>query len=205
MKERLHITLPVIVEGRYDKARLQAVTDAHIITTEGFGIFRETEKKQLIRRLAGNGGVIVLTDSDGAGLLIRSYLKRILPQGSVHNVYIPQTEGKERRKTSPSKEGLLGVEGTECEILYDLLAPFSDEHCGNGGTVSNIPLTKAEFYADGFSGGSGSSERRTALCEYLSLPKNLSANALLEAINMLGLRGDYEKFTDRQKADTDND
>ncbi len=202
MKERLHIKLPIIVEGRYDKARLTSVADAHIITTEGFGIFRETEKKELIRRLASKGGVIVLTDSDGAGLVIRGYLKRILPPGSIHNLYIPPTAGKERRKEAPSKEGLLGVEGMDCDILYDLLLPFSDESTEAAPDANE--LTKAEFYSDGFSGGKDSAARRLMLCEYLSLPKNLSANALLEAVNMLGLRGGYESFL-KKNSESGND
>ena len=192
MKEKLHISLPVIVEGRYDKARLQSVADAHIITTDGFGIFRETEKKQLIRRLAQNG-IIVLTDSDGAGLLIRSYLKRILPEGSVHNLYVPPIPGKERRKASPSKEGLLGVEGIDCDILYSLLLPYSDGNYDIG-RINGDELTKSRFYSDGFSGGKDSSDKRLKLAEYLSLPRNLSANALIEAINMLGLQEKYREF-----------
>lgn len=196
MKEKLKISLPIIVEGRYDKARLQSVADAVIIATDGFGIFREKEKRQLLCRLAENGGVIALTDADGGGLLIRSYLKRVLPPGSVRNVYIPRVEGRESRKRVNSKEGLLGVEGMSEELLYDLLAPFAD---GAETPPLTEPLTKAEFYSEGYSGGEDSASKRLELAEFLRLPRNLSSNALLEAINMLGLRGEYEKFNERVK------
>lgn len=190
--KRLKISLPIIVEGKYDKHRLSSILDAHIITTDGFGIFREDEKRELIRRLAANGGVIVMTDSDGAGLVIRNHLRSILPADSVRHVYIPQVEGRERRKNMSSKEGLIGVEGTNADILIRLLEPFAEGICE---TEPQQPaLTKADFYADGLSGRDDSAQRRAALASAVGLPKNLSANALLEAVNMLRLYDEYKLF-----------
>jgi len=193
-KEKLKISLPIIVEGKYDKVRLLSVCDAHIIVTDGFGIFRETEKKALLRRLCEKSKVIVLTDADGGGLVIRSYLKKILPPDRVINLYIPPIEGKERRKDERSKEGLLGVEGMENELLYSLLAPYGGDEPLTG---EKSPVTKAEMYADGLFGRDMSAVLRERLLKELNLPKNLSSNALVEAINMLSLRGEYDKFIER--------
>lgn len=190
------IKLPVIVEGRHDRQRLISLFDAHIITTEGFGIFRESEKRELIRRLAADGGVIVMTDSDGGGLVIRNYLRSVLPAKSIYHVYIPQVRGKERRKSAPSKEGLLGVEGIDADTLLKLLEPFISGECE---TAPERIITKADFYADGFSGQNDSGSRRKKLASALGLPKNLSANALLEAVNMLRLHDGYEMFKNRKE------
>ena len=198
--EKLKIDLPIIVEGKYDKARLQSVCDAHIIVTDGFGIFRESEKKELLRRLCEKSKVIVLTDADGGGLVIRSHLKKILPPDRVINLYIPPIEGKERRKEERSKEGLLGVEGMENDLLYSLLEPYSGEALPER---ENDPVTKSEMYADGLFGRDGSAELRQRLLCALSLPKNLSANALVEAINMLCLRAEYDKFIKETSKEND--
>jgi ribonuclease M5 len=190
--KRLKLTLPLIVEGKYDKHRLSSLLDAHIITTDGFGIFREDEKRELIRRLASNGGVIVMTDSDSAGLVIRNYLRSVLSGYHIWHVYIPKIEGREHRKSVASKEGLLGVEGIDAEILIRLLEPFA------GGLCDTEPprhlVTKTDFYSDGLSGHDDSAKKRTALAVSLGLPDNLSANALLEAINMLWLYDEYKSF-----------
>ncbi len=178
---RISVALPVLVEGKYDKIRLESVIDAHILTTDGFGIFREREKIELLRRLAAEG-LIVLTDSDGAGLLIRSYLRRVLPSEKVYHLYIPQIPGRERRKTTASKEGLLGVEGMEGETLRELFAPFASA----ASVPAQPPLTKAEWYVAGLSGGNGSAQKRQRLAASLGLPANLSSTALLEAMNLLG-------------------
>lgn len=190
--KRLKISLPIIVEGKYDKHRLSSILDAHIITTDGFGIFREDEKRALIRRLAADGGVIVMTDSDGAGLVIRNYLRSLLPAESVRHVYIPQVEGRESRKNTPSKEGLIGVEGTDADILVRLLEPFAEGFCDT--ESQQFALTKADFYADGLSGCDDSAQRRVLFASAVGLPKNLSANALLEAVNMLRLYDEYKLF-----------
>lgn len=189
--EKLKIDLPIIVEGKYDKARLQSVCDAHIIVTDGFGIFRESEKKELLRRLCEKSKVIVLTDADGGGLVIRAHLKSILPADRVINLYIPPVEGKEKRKPERSKEGLLGVEGMQGGILRSILEPYASSAPP---TTESEPVSKSKMYADGLFGRDGSAELRQRLLCALSLPKNLSANALVEAINMLCLRAEYDKF-----------
>ena len=191
----LQIDRPIIVEGKFDKQRLSRVIDTLILTTDGFGIFRSEEKKQLIRRLAGAKGVIVLTDSDGAGLVIRNFLRGILPSSKILHLYIPPIPGKEKRKRHPSAEGLLGVEGIEEKLLYDLFLPFASETYRRAEPV--IPVTKADFYADGFSGLSNSRFLRASLARICDLPQNLSANALLEAVNLLGGVSFYKMCKDK--------
>ena len=176
----LEISRPIIVEGKYDKIKLSRIVKANIITTEGFGIFSKEEKKLLIRRLAGERGVIVLTDSDGAGLVIRNHLRNILPKDKVIHVYTPQIKGKEKRKAAPSREGYLGVEGMELDWLKKALAPFAD-----GGAPDRMSVSKPMLYELGLSGREDSEKRRRMLAERLALPQNLSANALIEALRML--------------------
>lgn len=183
MAEKLKISIPVVVEGKYDKIKLSSIIDAQILTTDGFAIFASDQMKSLIRRIAEPRGIIILTDSDGAGLVIRNFFRGILPKDKVINLYTPQVEGKEKRKKVRSKAGFLGVEGIEAETLRKLFAPYAGdltERCASGGEV-----TKADFYADRLSGGEGSTERRKKLCGLLDLPADLSANALLAAVNML--------------------
>ena len=189
MSEKLYIDIPIIVEGRYDRIKLDSILDAHIIVTDGFGIFKRDEQRALIRRLAQKKGVIVLTDSDGGGLVIRSHLRSILPPDKIINLYIPEVKGKERRKKTAGKAGLLGVEGIDADTLRELFLPYAN------GTppAPHGEVTKADFFADGLSGGEGSAERRRALALALSLPTNMSSNALLEAINLCCGRAEYEK------------
>lgn len=184
----LEISRPIIVEGKYDKIKLSRIVKAHIVTTDGFGIFSKSEKSLLIRRLAADQGIIVLTDSDGAGLVIRNYLRNILPADKIIHIYTPQIKGKEKRKNAPSKAGFLGVEGMDLAWLEEVLAPFAD-----GGAKPRMSLTKADFYALGLSGGEGSEAKRKTLARALNLPDNLSANALLEAINLLITEEEFEK------------
>jgi len=193
---KMKIRLPILVEGKYDKNHLQSLVDAHILSTDGFGIFRESEKKALIRRLGEKEGLIVLTDSDGAGLVIRNCVNSLLPKEKIHHLYTPQIAGKERRKTAPSKAGYLGVEGIPSEILLKLLAPFADDAPAD---EEFTPLTKGDFYADGFSGRDNSASLRKELAHALELPDNLSANALLEAVNFLRLIPQYRQFCDQRK------
>ena len=191
MPEKLSIDRPVIVEGKYDKIKLLSVINANIITTDGFGVFKDSEKRLLIKRLAEKKGVIVLTDSDGGGLVIRNYISSVLPKEKIINLYVPEIKGKEKRKTEPSREGLLGVEGIDTEVLYSIFLPFSSR----GGAVENTePITKTDFYTDGLSGGEGSAERRRLICKKAGLPTNLSANSLLEALNMLYGREKYKEL-----------
>ena len=195
--EKLKIPYPVIVEGKYDRLRLISVIDAHIITTDGFGIFNKKEKTALLRALAKTGQVIVLTDSDGAGKLIRSHISGCLPADKIINLYTPEIFGKEKRKAEPSAEGKLGVEGMERELLYKLFLPYTDENAGARGLEN--PLSKTDFYEDGLSGGKDSSERRDALAVKLGLPKGMTANALLAAVKMICSYEEYLEAVGRDK------
>ncbi len=183
MMEKLKIDLPIIVEGRYDKIKITSLFDACVITTEGFGVFQNHERLALIRRLAEKNKIIVLTDSDGAGKLIRSHITSAIPKDRLIQLYIPQVEGKERRKTEGSKEGYLGVEGTDAEILRKLLLPFAV------GTVTDEAprgeITKADLFEAGLTGGEGSAERRDLFAVSQGLPKGMTPNALLAALNVM--------------------
>ena len=154
-REKIKLPIPVIVEGRYDKSKLAEILDCQIITTNGFGIFNHKEKLALIKRLSENG-VVVLTDSDGAGSLIRGHLKSALPKDKVFNLYIPKIEGKEKRKKTASKEGTLGVEGMETDLLYNLFSDFSDKHIFGGDSRNVGGITKTDFFQVGMTGSDGS-------------------------------------------------
>ena len=197
MAEKLKIPYPIIVEGKYDRLRLLAVCDAHIITTDGFGIFKKNEKLALIRSLGARSPVIVLTDSDGAGKLIRSHLTSALPKDRLIQLYIPKIEGKEKRKSQPSAEGTLGVEGMENSLLYDLLLPFENGEITE--RLAENPLSKTDFYVDGLSGGADSSAKRDAIAEKLSLPSGMTANALLAAMKILLSYEEYLALVGREK------
>lgn len=192
--EKIRIALPIIVEGKYDKNTLSQIFDAKIFTVGGFGIFNSKEKQALLRKIAAHG-VIVLTDSDGGGRQIRSFLSGILPPDKVHNLYIPKVEGKERRKDKPSKAGLLGVEGMSRDVLVKLLSPFAEV----GGRVEFLAendrkmITKLDFFEDGLTGVDNSSARRAALCRRLGLPDDMTAKALLEAMNILVSYEEYKR------------
>ena len=185
--KKLRVIYPIIVEGKYDKIRLSSLFEAHIVTTDGFGIFNKKEKLALIRALANSSKLIVLTDSDGAGKLIRSHLSGALPKDKLIQLYIPRVEGKERRKDAPSAEGTMGVEGMENEILYKILLPYTEE----GEPVGENPLSKTDLYVDGLTGGENSRERRDRLAVSLGLPPGMTPNALLEALKLIC---PYEKY-----------
>lgn len=180
---KLNIPYPIIVEGKYDCLRLLSVCNATILTTDGFGIFQKKEKLALFRKLGEQSPVILLTDSDGAGKIIRSHLTSALPKERLIQLYIPQIRGKERRKDTPSAEGTLGVEGMERALLWNLLSPFEDEERTQ--RLTDNPLSKADFYLDGLSGKPDSALRRNALAKRLELPAGMSANALLAALKIL--------------------
>jgi len=182
-RDRLKIAYPIIVEGKYDRLRLLEVVDGQIITTEGFGIFSKKEKTALLRALAAKTKIIVLTDSDGAGKLIRSHIASCLPSDRIIGLYVPRIEGKEKRKRDPSKEGILGVEGMEKELLFKLLSPFSDENAEK--RMFENPLSKKDFYIDGLSGGENSAARRDEIAARFSLPPGMTANALLAALKIV--------------------
>ena len=173
----------IVVEGRYDKNTLSQVVDAVIIETSGFGIFNDAEKRKLLQTMAEVRGLVVLTDSDGAGFVIRNYIKGCVDPKLVKHAYIPDVYGKERRKSAPSREGKLGVEGMKPQVLLDALiragATFDDEE--NKKTAPRI--SKADMYARGLSGREGSAEKRAQLIKQLGLPERLTADALLDVLN----------------------
>lgn len=173
----------VVVEGKYDKIKLANFIDAPIITTEGFGIFKNRELQRLLRRLAETNGLVVLTDSDSAGFLIRNFIGSSVGKDKVINAYIPDILGKEKRKDSPSKEGTLGVEGMSEQIILDSLERAgvlcSKTEKRSGG------ITKIMLWETGISGGENSAVKRKKLLEYFGLPARLSANGLIEVLNCI--------------------
>ena len=195
MTRKLNIPYPIIVEGKYDRLRLLSVCNATILTTDGFGIFQKKEKLALFRKLGEQSPVILLTDSDGAGKVIRSHLTSALPKDRLIQLYIPQIHGKERRKDAPSAEGTLGVEGMERTLLWNLLSPFED--ADRTLRLTKNPLCKADLYADGLSGRPDSSQRRDELAKRLELPAGMSANALLAALKILLSYEEYCKMVGR--------
>ena len=186
---RLKIPYPIIVEGKYDRLRLLSVCEANIYVTDGFGIFKKNEKLSLFRELSKKTPIIVLTDSDGAGKLIRSHLTSAVPKDRLIQLYIPKIKGMEKRKSEPSAEGTLGVEGMERELLFDMLSPFVDETVAE--KMKDDPVTKTDFYNFGLSGGADSSAKRDVLAQRLGLPSGMTANALLEAIKILVSRSEW--------------
>lgn len=198
--EKLKIPYPIIVEGKYDKIRLSSVAEAQILTTDGFGIFNHAEKPALFRLLAAKSRLIVLTDSDGAGKLIRSKIASYIPPDRLIQLYIPRVEGKERRKTAPSAEGTLGVEGMENEVLYRLLAPYATENVDDDRQAyfSN-PLSKTDFFIDGLTGGENSAARRDEFARSLGLPPGMTPNALLAATRLLLTYPEYLRKVGREE------
>ena len=177
----------IVVEGRYDKNALRQVVDALIIPTDGFGIFHDREKRALLGQLARTRGLILLTDSDGAGFVIRNHLKGVLPKEGVKQAYIPDVYGKERRKRHPGREGKLGVEGMPPVVLLEALLRAGATVLDGAAEQSarTRPITKADFFRDGLTGRPESAKRRAALQARLRLPERLTANALLEVLNAL--------------------
>lgn len=178
----------IVVEGRYDKNALRQVVDATVIPLGGFAVFNDREKLAFLRRLGQERGLILLTDSDGAGFVIRNYLKGALPKEMVKQAYIPDIAGKERRKRRPGKEGKLGVEGMKPQILLEALeragATFLDENPPRA-APGGPPITKADLFSMGLTGGSGSAARRQALLRHLELPEHLTTGGMLETLNLL--------------------
>ena len=177
----------IVVEGRYDKNALRQVVDALIIPTDGFGIFHDREKRALLGQLARTRGLILLTDSDGAGFVIRNHLKGVLPKEGVKQAYIPDVYGKERRKRHPGREGKLGVEGMPPAVLLEALLRAGATVLDGAAEQSarTRPITKADFFRDGRTGRPESAKRRAALQARLRRPERLTANALLEVLNAL--------------------
>ena len=193
---KLRIPYPIIVEGKYDRLRLLSVCEAHIITTDGFGIFKKKEKLALLRTLSQKTKIIVLADSDGAGKLIRSHIGSAVPKDRLIQLYIPQIQGCERRKSAPSAEGTLGVEGMDQKLLYDLLSPY--ESTDKALLAETNPLSKVDFYEDGLSGRTDSAERRDSFAASLGLPKGMTANALLAAVKLIMTYEEYLALVKRK-------
>ncbi|MBR2716214.1 MAG: DUF4093 domain-containing protein [Oscillospiraceae bacterium] len=185
----IRIREAVVVEGRYDKAALAGVVDTVIIDVSGFGIFHDREKLDLLRRLAAARGLVILTDSDGGGFLIRNFLKGAIDPEAVKHAYIPDVYGRERRKRRPGREGKLGVEGMSGSVLLECLyrAGVTVED-GEPAEGRPVPITKAELYAMGLTGKPDSAARRNRLKKALDLPERLSVNALLDVLNVLSSR-----------------
>ena len=178
----LKIREAIVVEGRYDKIALEPLVDTAIFTTEGFGIFKDREKMELLRRVAEKRGLIVLTDPDGAGLVIRNRLKSCIPPEHLKHAYIPDVPGRERRKKAPSRAGTLGVEGMRPEVLSEALSRAGATRTDG---EERPAVTKADLYALGLFGRENSAALRRQLQKALGLPDRLSANALLDAVNSL--------------------
>ena len=174
----------IVVEGRYDKNTLSQIVDAPILETNGFGIFKDKKQMELLRRVAKSRGLIVFTDSDGAGFVIRNHLKSAIDGRFLKHAYIPDIPGKERRKSAPGKEGKLGVEGMSPEIILQALRRAGATIEGENAPSRNS-ITKQDLMELGFSGGANSAEKRRMLLNKLDLPEHMSANAMLQALNLL--------------------
>ena len=212
----------IVVEGRYDKNTLSQVVDAPILETAGFGIFKDRQQMALLRRVAEKRGLIVFTDSDGAGFVIRNHIKSAIPGKYLKHAYIPDIPGKERRKSAPGREGKLGVEGMPPAVLEAVLrragATFLEEESQevilaalrNAGatiegevTTSSGGITKQDLMALGLSGGSNAGEKRKALLKKLNLPEHMSANAMLQALNLLYTREELEQMLNESGIERD--
>ena len=181
----------VIVEGNYDKSKLSTIVDATIIVTDGFMVFSDRKKQEMIKSLAKKNGAIILTDSDSAGFQIRNFLKKILSDCKVRHAYIPDIKGKEKRKNHNSKEGFLGVEGVSDDTIITAL-----NDAGYEIMTDERLITKTDFFADGFTGSADSAQKREVLKKKLNLPKHLSANMLMDVLNRLYGYEEYKKFVD---------
>lgn len=187
----------IIVEGKYDKIKLSSIVDGLIVETDGFRIFKDKEKMTMLRKLAESRGLVILTDSDSAGFLIRHYLVGSIPPEHIKNAYIPDIPGKEKRKSVPSKEGKLGVEGVPAEAIREALRRAGVGVGEEPTSVSRKRITKADLFLTGLSGGKESSEKRRDLLRRLNLPEHLSANAMLEVLNSLMEREEFLKLVSK--------
>ncbi len=188
MEEKIKLTEAVIVEGKYDKIKLSNILDAFIIETNGFAIFKDKSKLSFIKKLAKERGIIILTDSDHAGFMIRNYISSGVPKEQIKNVYIPDIFGKEKRKDTPSKEGKLGVEGMTKEVI---LASFEKAGVSSTSSVCDNPITTVDFYDLGLTGGANSKAKRKAVCKALDLPEFLSTSSLISCINNFMTKKDF--------------
>ena len=196
----------VIVEGKYDKIKLSSLIDGLIIETGGFQIFSDREKIELLRRLADTRGLLILTDSDSAGFSIRNHIQSCIPKEKIRHAYIPDLYGKEKRKLHPSKEGKLGVEGIDPEILLESIRRSGASAIEEAGSSEEKrKITKLDLYEDGFSGGADSSKKRQVLLRELGLPERLTAKALVPVLNSLVNYEEYQKVVKKINLTLEND
>ncbi len=181
----------IVVEGKYDQNTLSQLVDATIFQTRGFGVMHDKALLELLRKAAKTTGLIIFTDSDGAGFVIRNFLKGALPKEGVFHAYIPDIPGKEKRKRAPGKEGLLGVEGMTKEILLSALENAGADLGGEAAKKPGDTITKFDLYTAGLSGKPDSASKRAAFLEKLRFPAHMSANALLDALNLLYTREEF--------------
>lgn len=177
----------ILVEGKYDKIKVDSIVDATVLAVNGFSLFKNKEMRRLIQRYATEKGVIILTDSDSGGFLIRKHLLQLVPPDRIKNAYIPEIPGKEKRKAKPGKAGLLGVEGVSAEVILEAL-----RKCGCTARPDGERITKADLALAGLSGGKNAAEKRKALLKRLNLPQSLSANAFLDALNAFMTKEQFE-------------
>ena len=199
-REKIKLSVPVVVEGKYDKMKLSQVIDADIVTTDGFGIFKKSEKLALIKALSKDG-VVLLCDSDGAGGVIRRHVMSAVPKDKIYNLYIPKIEGKERRKKAPSKEGTLGVEGMDPDMLFELFSGLSGRLGEGGSFAPRGGITKALLFEYGLTGCEGCAARRDAVAAEFSLPDGMTPGALLGALNILTDREDFISLCGRLRSE----
>ena len=190
MREKIKIHEAVIVEGRYDKIKLSNIIDAFILETDGFSIFKDKKKLTFIKKLALERGIVVLTDSDHAGFMIRSHIASAVSKSRIKNVYIPDVYGKEKRKAAPSKEGKIGVEGMSTEVI---LNAFEKAGVTASKVTCDNPVTTADFFELGLTGGADSKEKRKELCAELDLPEFLSVSSLISCINNMMSKEEFAK------------
>lgn len=193
MTEKLRLKEAVIVEGRYDKIKLSECIISPIIETGGFRVFKDKERQELIRAIADRRGILVMTDVDSAGFVIRNFLRGIVPEDRIFHAYIPTVAGKEKRKAEASKEGILGVEGVDREALIDAIRK-SGAHIEGDDTAVGGEITKTDFYEYGLTGSENAARYREKVLLSLGLPKYLTANAMIAAVNCLFTKDEFEAY-----------
>lgn len=198
----LKIKEAIVVEGRYDKIKLSGVVDAPIIETNGFRIFKDKEKQSLIRQVAKKRGILIITDSDSAGFVIRNFLKGIIPESNIKQCYIPQLKGKEKRKSQPSKEGYLGVEGVDNEVIISAIRKSGASIVGEDTKRENTgsEITKSDLFSLGLTGSNNSKTNREKVLKHFNLPTYLSTNAMLTAVNILMTKNEFTELVNKLTA-----
>lgn len=187
----------IIVEGRYDKIKLQSIVDTPVIETGGFRVFKDKEKQNLIRKIAEKRGILILTDSDSGGFVIRNFLRGTVPENRIKHAYIPQLEGKEKRKAERSKEGFLGVEGVTDELIIKAIRGSGATVLGETPDKKSGEITKTDLYVLGLTGRDNSAKLRSALLKELNMPSYLTTNAMLAALNCLYSLEELKSFLDK--------